>query len=53
MLACLLCAKTGREQMQQHAMRGRQSYSITWSARASSIGGISKSDAFGCSQIDR
>jgi putative ABC transport system substrate-binding protein len=40
-----LRAKTGREQMQQHAVRGRQSYSITSSARASSIGGISRPSA--------
>jgi hypothetical protein len=32
-------AKTGREQMQQHAVRGRQSYSITSSARASRVVG--------------
>ena len=32
------CAKTGREQVQQHVVRGRQSYSITTSARASSVG---------------
>jgi hypothetical protein len=40
--AILLCrkrAKTGREQMQQHAVRGRQSYSITSSAMASSLSG--------------
>jgi hypothetical protein len=30
-----LCAKTGREQTQQHAVRGRQSYSITSLAMAS------------------
>jgi hypothetical protein len=33
------CAKTDREQMQQHAVRGRQSYSITSSARARTVGG--------------
>ena len=32
----------GREQMQQHAVRGSQSYSITSSARASSVGGTSR-----------
>jgi hypothetical protein len=37
---CPLSAKTGREQMQQYAVRGRQSYSITSSARASSVGGM-------------
>jgi hypothetical protein len=46
--AILLCrkrAKTGREQMQQHAVRGRQSYSITSSARAISVDGTSRPSA--------
>jgi hypothetical protein len=30
-----VCAKTGREQMQQHAVRGSQGYLITSSARVS------------------
>src|SRR5262245_59646451 len=33
-LLCRKRAKTSREQMQQHAVRGRQSYSITSSPRA-------------------
>ena len=41
-----LSAKTGREQMQQHAVRGRQGYSITSSARARSVGGTLRSRAF-------
>ena len=41
----LACAKTCREQMQQHRSRS-QPYSITSSARASSIGGISSPSAF-------
>ncbi len=35
-----LSAKTGREHMQQHAVHGRQSYSITSSASTSSLSGI-------------
>jgi hypothetical protein len=34
-----LCAISGPEQTQQHAMRGRQSYSITSSAATSSLSG--------------
>ena len=36
----LKSAKTGREHMQQHAVRGRQSYSITSSARSNIDVGI-------------
>jgi hypothetical protein len=39
-------AITGREHMQQDAVHGRQSYSITSSARASSVGGTSRANAF-------
>src|SRR5262245_7386438 len=39
-------ATTSREQMQQHAVRGRQSYSITSSARASRDGGTSMPSTF-------
>jgi hypothetical protein len=35
-----LCAKTGREQLQHHAVCGRQSYSITSSARNKSDVGM-------------
>src|SRR5260370_14993379 len=35
-----LSAKTGREHMKQHAVDGRQSYSITSSASSSSLSGI-------------
>ena len=48
----LISAKTGREQMQQHAVRGRQGYSITSSARASSAGGNGEAERPGGAEID-
>jgi hypothetical protein len=46
-VACPLSAITGREQVQH-----RQAYSITSSARASSVGGISKTNAFAVFEVD-
>ena len=39
-------ANTGREQMRQICRARRESYSITSSARTSSVGGISRPSAF-------